>query len=251
MRSHRINSVLFNALLGVVVVSLFGCSSVPTPVMPDGSKRTPINSDAGIQNYQARTAEETASHNERTALARQVAEVNRQLAELKVYVAVLQSNQETGIRPTVQPINMKAPLTVSLAESSETLEVRDQAITFRITYPYGQTDFAPSLVLSDQLIKAAREARHIEIRGRTDAVADNPVDNRIAKQRALHARRYLISHGVEASKIRWNYLASGGNIAENKTPEGRAKNRRVEIEMMDMDTTAFNRQEPTRVDSVQ
>lgn len=129
------------------------------------------------------------------------------------------------------------------------IEVRDQAVVFRVTHPFGKTDFKPSAVLEEQLLKAARSSKHIEIRGRTDAEFDNAVDRDIAMQRALRARRYLISNGIDASKIRWSCLAAGGYVTANKTAEGRAKNRRVEIETMDVDASAFNSQVQTKVGS--
>jgi outer membrane protein OmpA-like peptidoglycan-associated protein len=42
-------------------------------------------------------------------------------------------------------------------------------------------------------------------------------------------RTYLISQGLPADRIRAVGLGSQRPIADNKTPEGRANNRRVEI----------------------
>ena len=45
-------------------------------------------------------------------------------------------------------------------------------------------------------------------------------------------RRPLIGQGVDAKKIRAFYNSAGGFVADNSTPEGRAKNRRVDIELV-------------------
>jgi len=229
--------------------ALAGCSSVPKPVVPDGSDRTPINSPAKIEDYKARTAEETANYAERTELARRVEALNRQLAELKAYMLMLQMQTEAN-RPKAQPaLQAAAPATVSPAparavgDGGETIEIREQAVVFRVMHPFGKTDFKPSSALEEQLLRAARAAKHIEIRGRTDGQYDNAGDRAVAAQRALQARRFLLSNGIESSKIRWASMGAGGHIADNSTIEGRAKNRRVEIETMDLDTTAFNGQE--------
>ena len=231
---------------------LAGCSSVPNPVVPDGSNRAPINSPAKIEDYKARTAEETANTNERTALAREMEGLNRQVAALKASLLMLQADAEANRpqRPRARPVAQAVePASVRPApvegvervdEGGETIEVREQSVVFRVTHPFGKTEFKPSAVLEGQLLKAAREAKHIEIRGRTDAAFDNAINRDIASQRALFARRFLVSHGVAPSKIRRTTMAAGGNVADNKTIEGRAKNRRVEIETMDMNTTAFN-----------
>ncbi len=235
-----------------------GCSSVPTPVVPDGGNRQPANTQAKIDDYKARTAEEIANYNERTALSRQVESLNKQIAELKAYMVLLQMDKENkhpktqAVSHTAAPVKRNAAPARALGNDGETIEVRDQSIVFRVTQPTGKTDFDVSPDLQAQLLKAAREAKHVEIRGRTDAQNDNAIDRQIALQRALHARRFLVSNGIAHNKIRWSFMPAGGFIADNKTTEGRAKNRRVEIETMDMDTTAFNDVgQPAKVGSTQ
>ncbi|MBY0365121.1 MAG: OmpA family protein [Burkholderiaceae bacterium] len=243
-----------------IAIAFAGCSSVPKPVVPDGSDRQPINSQAKIDDYKTRTAEETANYNERTALTRQVDSLNKQMAELKTYLLMMQMEKDTA--PKARPVSPQAapaPAKVKAAapqvvgDGGESIEVRDQSVIFRVSHPFGKTEFGPSPELQEKLLKAAREAQHIDIRGRTDAAHDNPIDRDIALQRALRARRFLIANGVEPSKIRWSSLASGGYVADNKTIEGRSKNRRVEIETMDLDTAAFNEagQVATKVGSAQ
>lgn len=222
-----------------------GCSSVPKPVVPDGSDRQPVNSQAKIDDFKARTAEESANAAERTVLSRQVDSLNKQVAELKTYLLMMQMEKDTApkARPVPAqpgPAKLKAAPAQVVGDGGESIEVREQAVIFRVSHPFAKTDFAPSPELQEKLLKAAREAKHIDIRGRTDAAYDNVIDRDIALQRALRARRFLIANGIDASKIRWSSLAAGGYIADNKTMEGRAKNRRVEIETMDIDTAAFD-----------
>jgi outer membrane protein OmpA-like peptidoglycan-associated protein len=225
-----------------------GCSSIPKPPMPDGSDRQPVNSTAKIEAFQARTAEETANFNERSALSRQVDSLKEQVSELKAYLVMMQAAQASTAPltkpPAAQPSKIEAVKSGRIepigTTGGETMEVRAQSVVFRITHPFGKTAFNVSPDTAAKLLLAAKDAKHIDIRGRTDAAHDDAVDRDIAMMRALHARRYLIEHGVDPKKIRWSSLASGGYVADNSTPEGQAKNRRVEIETMDLDTTAFN-----------
>lgn len=237
--------------IATLITALFlsACASPPKPPMPDGGSRTQVNSESAIQNYRARTAEELANYNERTALARQVETLSRQLGELKAYVIVMQANREMEGVPKTKSV---APAGNSSARSAtaqsreigdgESIEVRDQAVIFRVAHAFGKTEFKPSKALQEELLQAARDGRHIEIRGRTDAEKENPVDKDIALQRALNARYFLVKNGIHPSKIRISYLAAGGYVADNSTAEGRARNRRVEIEAMDMNTTAYKAQ---------
>lgn len=236
-----------------VAATLAGCGGPPKVAMPSGSDRTPVNSNARIEDYKARNAEEQVAYRERSALARQVESMKAELAALKSYL-VLQSMEEATNRPKALPVPQssqgRAPvaapamLQVSTAKpvalsESESVEVRSQAVVFRVSHPFAKTDFKPSDVMQEELLKAARSGKHVEIRGRTDAEFDNPIDRDIAMLRALKARRFLVSNGVPLSKIRMTYLAAGGFAVDNSTPEGKAINRRVEIEAMDLDTAAF------------
>lgn len=241
-RKTRRKLLLVTAL---AAISIAGCSSVPTPVVPSGFNRTPINSKAKIDDYQARAADAVTLYNERTELARQLDALKQQVAELKSYL-LMQPNtadsEHASVRPVVQAaVPTPAPVIGALRES---VEVRDQAVIFRVTHPFAKTEFNPSPDLQAQLLTAARDCQHIEIRGRTDAQFDNPIDRNIALLRAAHARSFLVSQGIDPKKIRSSAMAAGGNVAENKTAVGRAQNRRVEIETMDLDTTAFNTHAP-------
>lgn len=68
--------------------------------------------------------------------------------------------------------------------------------------------------------------------GHTDSVGSDAYNNKLGQRRADAVRAYLISKGVEKNRV---YTESKGKrqpIADNKTKEGRAKNRRVELEVV-------------------
>jgi len=247
------------AVLGAFCIG--GCASLPKPVIPDGADRSPINSTAVITNYEARTAEENTNYNERTILGRQVEGLTHQVADLRASVASLQEQVAAmhpgakGAKPTAGPAGAPAGLGGRLimavgaapvapmswiAPPPGAVEVRDQSVIFRVTHPFAKTDFEPTAQMGEEILKAARAAEHIEVRGRTDGTSENLVDERIAIARAAHAKAFLVAKGIEPSKIRISAMATGGHIVENDSEAGRAANRRVEIETMDMDTTPFS-----------
>ena len=233
--------------LSILTVFVGGCSSVPKPVIPDGSNRTPINTQVMIEDYKARTAEESANYRERTALSRQVEALNRQMAEMKLYMMAVTADAQNLPKTRPVPQQGKAPaITVNNAES---IEVRDQAVVFRVAHPFAQTAFRPSDSFQKSLIKAARESKQIEIRGRTDSNVDDDANRQIALERALKARLFLVKQGVHPKKIHMSYLASGGFLVDNSTEEGKSRNRRVEVETMDIDTRAFKVDESMTIGS--
>lgn len=107
------------------------------------------------------------------------------------------------------------------------------ATVLKVTFPSYSMEFKPSPEVAQALILAAKAAYQVNLRGRTDANIAGPDDPSIALGRALSARKYLVDRGIDSEKIHVFSKADGDFIAPNGTKEGRAMNRRVEIEIMD------------------
>jgi outer membrane protein OmpA-like peptidoglycan-associated protein len=69
----------------------------------------------------------------------------------------------------------------------------------------------------------------LQISGHTDNVGDAQKNLVLSKQRAEAVKAYLVSKGVEASRLNTLFFGETQPIATNDTPEGRQKNRRVEM----------------------
>ena len=54
----------------------------------------------------------------------------------------------------------------------------------------------------------------------------------LSKKRAESVKRFLISKGVDESKLTIKFFGETDPIADNKTAEGRQKNRRVEMKVI-------------------
>ena len=74
-------------------------------------------------------------------------------------------------------------------------------------------------------------ADKIKITGYTDNVGTPEYNTQLSQKRAESVRDYLVSIGVDANKMEVNAGGEANPIADNGTKEGRAKNRRVEIEV--------------------
>lgn len=70
---------------------------------------------------------------------------------------------------------------------------------------------------------------HAIIHGHTDNVGDPESNKKLATKRANKVKEFLIEQGVDSSKLTIVAEGSKNPIAENDTPEGREKNRRVEV----------------------
>lgn len=72
-------------------------------------------------------------------------------------------------------------------------------------------------------------ATYIEVIGHTDSVGDDAYNQALSEQRATSVRNYLIEAGVDAGRIQAFGMGESMPIASNRTDEGRAQNRRVEV----------------------
>ena len=68
--------------------------------------------------------------------------------------------------------------------------------------------------------------------GHTDSIGSVAYNNKLSLRRANAVKAYLVSKGIEANRIYTEGKGESQPIADNKTKEGRAKNRRVEIEVV-------------------
>jgi len=74
-------------------------------------------------------------------------------------------------------------------------------------------------------------ATTVKITGHTDSSGKPEYNQKLSVKRAEAVRAYLVSLGVDASKLEVAGMGEDKPIADNKTAAGRAKNRRVEVEV--------------------
>lgn len=72
----------------------------------------------------------------------------------------------------------------------------------------------------------------LEISGHTDNVGDDNGNLVLSKKRAEALKNYMISKGINADRLVTLYFGETKPIADNNTPEGRKKNRRVEMKIV-------------------
>jgi OOP family OmpA-OmpF porin len=68
--------------------------------------------------------------------------------------------------------------------------------------------------------------------GHADSIGSDAYNQKLSVRRAESVKAYLVSKGIEANRIYTEGKGEKQPVADNKTREGRAKNRRVEIEVI-------------------
>lgn len=72
----------------------------------------------------------------------------------------------------------------------------------------------------------------LRIEGYTDNVGQAAANQALSGRRAEAVRAWLTAHGIAAARLASKGMGAANPVADNKTEEGRAKNRRVELVSM-------------------
>ena len=101
-------------------------------------------------------------------------------------------------------------------------------VSFDVGRSAVKSNFAPVL---DQFATSLNQhqATTVTIIGHTDNTGSDTVNNPLSTDRANAARDYLISRGVSRNRILTDGRGSREPTADNRTQQGRDRNRRVEI----------------------
>lgn len=83
----------------------------------------------------------------------------------------------------------------------------------------------------DQLAQALRDnpTSTVEIEGHTDSTGGHGYNQTLSDRRAQAVRGYLVSHGIDGSRVASRGLGPDYPVASNGTEAGRQQNRRVEV----------------------
>ncbi|MCZ7582429.1 MAG: OmpA family protein [Deltaproteobacteria bacterium] len=73
------------------------------------------------------------------------------------------------------------------------------------------------------------EYEQVVVEGHTDNVGADAYNQKLSERRAASVRMYLIGKGLDAAKLNAVGYGESKPVADNDTPDGRQKNRRVEF----------------------
>jgi outer membrane protein OmpA-like peptidoglycan-associated protein len=116
----------------------------------------------------------------------------------------------------------------------------DQTIRLRgVNFDFDKSAIRPDAAVildeaANQLGDALREcpSRSVVIEGHTDAIGTDAYNQALSMRRAQSVYDYLVEHGVPASELSKKGYGESRPVATNETPQGRAMNRRVELNLV-------------------
>ncbi|HYV43703.1 MAG TPA: OmpA family protein, partial [Myxococcaceae bacterium] len=91
----------------------------------------------------------------------------------------------------------------------------------------------PVLLNVVKVIKAHPELKKVLVEGHTDNKGNADYNQKLSDKRATSVRKFLVDHGVEPERLQAQGFGQTRPLADNATPEGREKNRRVVFTVLD------------------
>jgi OOP family OmpA-OmpF porin len=101
-----------------------------------------------------------------------------------------------------------------------------------INFDYNKWDIKPeynSLLDENAKVLEDNPTMKVEIQGHTDGIGSQGYNQPLSEKRAGSVKAYFESKGISADRITSRGFGKSKPIATNDTPEGRAKNRRIDI----------------------
>ncbi len=107
----------------------------------------------------------------------------------------------------------------------------------KVTFPFNRAEISDEAkALIDEAIaplKAENKGVFFEIEGHTDNAGDEAYNEKLGEERALAVRGYLHEQGIALNRMQVISYGEKKPVADNKTRDGRAQNRRVVIKVLE------------------
>lgn len=141
--------------------------------------------------------------------------------------------------PPPQPPPAPEPIVVKAVPPPPAKIVLDEAV---LHFANGKADLGPDATAAIRKVADSLKAYPgdytLEVSGHTSSTGSKAVNKKISKARAEAVAKVLVDSGIPATKVTSVGVGPDKPIADNKTKEGQAKNRRVEIDVKTKDGKA-------------
>ena len=146
-----------------------------------------------------------------------------------------------GALVAAAPAPAIAPAAAPAADAPAAKPAPAPAVATKVTYAADAFfDFDKSVLKPEgkaKLDDLASKVKDINLEviiavGHTDSVGSDAYNQKLSVRRSEAVKAYLVSKGIEKNRVYTEGKGEKQPVADNKTKEGRAKNRRVEIEVV-------------------
>jgi len=193
----------------------------------------------------AATAEDAQRARQEAAAAReremQSSRTARQAQEEAQQAKALAESSATAAELAQREADLAVQQAESLRRQLENLQLRQTESGVVVTlgdvlFESGETDLVPEAFTSiEEVVELLQSEpdKLIRIEGHTDSTGSSDTNLRLSQQRADAVLTALVNLGVNASRITSVGMGEDFPIASNDTAEGRSRNRRVDVILLD------------------
>ena len=145
-------------------------------------------------------------------------------------ITIVQIQTDTLIIERIDTVFINSPVTndevkKAVFNASDHLAFEnDKSIILKKSY--GDLEALTNILL-------VREELKISLAGHTDNNGTEAYNMRLSKNRVEAVKRFLVVNGVDSSRIKISFFGESKPVSDNKTEEGRAENRRVDMKIIE------------------
>ncbi len=165
-----------------------------------------------------------------------VEELEEKKRKLEAREAALTGELEQSEEARKEAEQNAAAALASLNKLAQVKEERNQTVitlSGSVLFETGKSALLPiaknSLSKVADALQQMEDEKHFVVEGHTDSRGASEMNKDLSKERAESVRQFLISKGVESSRVKAVGRGEEEPVATNDSPEGRANNRRVEV----------------------
>ena len=153
----------------------------------------------------------------------------REIERLKAELSRVQNELAAALKGKNQD-------STKLAKANDSMEKIEQKAAelgtalLRAHFGYASSKFDPPAEIGEAMVSAGSKAKRINVRGHSDNTGSAEANRVLAMSRAVAAKNYLTARGIDKSKVFVFSRGASEPLGNNNTEEGRAQNRRVDVE---------------------
>ena len=165
-------------------------------------------------------------------LQKQQADLQKQLEAEKKALAEERAKAEARQAEAMNKLNELQSKLIQVTKDARGIILSMSDILFDVNKASLKADLKTSLAKVAGILSVYQQF-NVSIEGNTDKTGSEEHNMKLSQQRADNVMKFLVDQGIDAGRLTAKGLGMSMPIADNKTKEGRQKNRRVDLVIQD------------------
>ena len=184
------------------------------------------------QNQEKFKAEAAAQQAALKAAGKREADLQKKLAAEKKALAEERAKAEARQAEAMNKLNELQSKLIQVSKDARGIILSMSDILFDVNKATLKADLKTSLAKVAGILSVYQQF-NVSIEGNTDNAGSEDHNMKLSQQRADNVKNFLVEQGIDAGRLTAKGLGMSMPIADNKTKEGRQKNRRVDLVIQD------------------